>query len=83
VPRFFGPTSLDLSPSSPGYPTPFIFAQDVITDDDEPSEALLLHPNDWTEGSEYVREYQENDKRTFHKPGDRDCVAIDRNQWMD
>jgi hypothetical protein len=57
--------------------------KDDYEHDDEPSEATVLHPDDWTEGSEYVREYQETDKRTFHKPGDHDCVAIDRNQWMD
>jgi hypothetical protein len=57
--------------------------KDSYEDDDEPSEALILYPDNWTQTSEYVREYQEIDKRTFHKPGDRDCVAIDRNQWMD
>jgi len=56
--------------------------KDDYEDDDEPSEATVLHPDDWTEGSEYVREYQETDKHTFHRTGDRDCMAINRQQWM-
>jgi len=23
------------------------------------------------------------DQHTFHRPGDRDCMAINRHQWMD
>jgi len=62
------------SPSEPNTPAPT---------PTPPPTPTPLYPNDWTEISEYVREYQETDKHTFHKPGDRDCVAIDRNQWMD
>ncbi|MFB0536583.1 MAG: hypothetical protein ACETWR_16560 [Anaerolineae bacterium] len=60
-----------------------IVERDDYEDKDEPFEAATLHPDDWAEGSEYVREYEETDKHTFHRPGDRDCMAINRHQWMD
>jgi len=57
-------------------------ARDGYESDDDQDEALTLHPDTWDEVSEYIREYREDEKRTFHKPGDQDCLEIDRDEWM-
>jgi len=56
-------------------------AWDGYESDDDQDEALTLHPDTWDE-VEGIREYRENERRTFHKPGDQDCLKIARDEWV-